>query len=126
MPALPKPETRKRSKARKDRHEAAVIAKVRAADVERDGYCIFLWRIEELGYAGWPLGCAGPSELAHLPPWTRAHTRGLPPEARHTTAHTAMLCRQHHAQLDGRQHPRIVVRCLTPDGADGPISVEVA
>jgi hypothetical protein len=128
--AFPKSEPRRQTKARKDRHEAAVIKKVRAAVVERDGECrlwrdfISRWQNETVTtYIGF---CFGPSQWTHLPPKTRAATRKMAPEQRHGTAWTIMACERHHDLLDGRQQPRIVVRCLTPDGADGPIAVEVA
>ena len=127
---FPKPERRKTTKARKDRQEAAVKAQVRAACVERDGGCRFTMFHERTGMTRFTAhglkGCDGSSHWCHLPPKTRAHTRRMPPEERHSTAWTIMACKFHHDRLDGRQQPRIVVRCLTPDGADGPISVEVA
>ena len=126
---LPKPEKRKTTKARKDRQEAAVIAKVRAADVARDDYCRFSWECQSLGLTVLKddLGpCDGDSHWCHLPPKTRAKTRNMPPEERHGTVWTIMACKFHHDRLDDRQQPRIVVRCLTDAGADGPISVEVA
>ena len=124
---FPKPERRKTTKARKDRQEAAVIAKVRADAVARDDYCRFSWECQSLGLTICvdDVGpCDGPSEWCHLK--TRASTRNMPPEQRHGTAWTIQACQRHHNLLDGRQQPRIVVRCLTPDGTDGPISVEVA
>ncbi len=93
MPAVPKPEPRKRMKARAKRTEAAIIRAVRAACVARDGYC----RASDLG------GCYGPSEWAHAPWWTRAKTRGMKPELRHTTAGSMMLCQKHHADVDGHR-----------------------
>ena len=125
---FPKPERRKTTKARKDRHEAAVIAKVRADVAERDGRCRIGWplRPEDQTVAMFDvMGCDGPSQWCHLPPKTRAQTRNMPPEQRHSTAWTIQACQRHHDRIDGRQQPRIVVRCLTPDGADGPIAVEV-
>jgi hypothetical protein len=125
---FPKPTKRKAIKARQDRHEAAVIKAVRAACVERDGYC----RVRQSHHYDKILldldllECAGSSQFTHLPPKTRAATRNMAPEERHGTAWTIQACRRHHDMIDGRQRPRIVVRCLTPDGADGPIAVEVA
>ena len=125
MPPIPKPEPRKRTKARKARTEAAVKKIVREACVVRDGHCLFLRRIEELRFVGWPPGCSGPSEWAHLPPWTRARTAKMPSEQRHSTRVSAMLCRTHHDHLDGRRRPRLILTPTTPDGADGPITAEV-
>ena len=122
-----KPEKIRTSKARKDRHAAAVIAKVRAAVVERDGYCRITHQhgLTLLALPRDLTDCGGYSQWTHLPPKTRAKTRKMPPEERHGTAWTIQACRRHHDLLDGRQRPRIVVRCLTPDGADGPIEVRV-
>ena len=103
-----------------------MIAKVRADVFERDGYCK-LAAEDTIWYAGDSniVKCEGPSHLVHIPPHTRAHTRGLPPEQRHNTQICLCGCRKHHDHIDGRQQPRIVVRCLTPDGTDGPIEVRV-
>jgi hypothetical protein len=125
---FPKPERRKTTKARQDRHEAAVEKQVREAVVERDGHCRISWEHRRTGMTVMDfdlLGCKGDSQFCHLPPKTRAATRKMPPEERHGTAWTLMACKFHHDRLDGRQQPRIVVRCLTPDGADGPITVEI-
>lgn len=93
MPPIPKPEPRSRIKRRKQREEAAVIRQVRAACVERDGYCALRgW--------GWVGLCNGPSEMAHLPSHRRSKTRGMAPEARHVVNGAVMLCRTHHAMLD--------------------------
>ncbi|MGE4160669.1 MAG: hypothetical protein AB7G23_02960 [Vicinamibacterales bacterium] len=110
MPAIPKPEPSARVKRREQREEAAISARVRAECVKRDGHC----RAKHLG------GCAGPSEWAHAPWWTRAKTRGMAPERRHTTADTLMLCRRHHARLDGRERPRLlIIRAYA--GCDGAL-----
>jgi len=107
---LAKPEPRARTKRRKDQHEAAVIKAVRAACVERDGYC-------RLFGAG--LGtCRGESEMAHLPTWRRSATRGQDAEQRHTTVGVVMLCTTHHNALDGRAYPRLYVE-HGEFGADG-------
>lgn len=112
--ALPKGPTRKTIKTRKKRAERAVISCVRAACVERDGYC----RVAGHG------PCAGPSEWVHLPPRTRAQTRGMTPERRHSSAWTLMACRQHHNRIDGRQRPRLTVAPWSNrDGADGPLVI---
>lgn len=117
---FPKPETIARTKARKARTEAAVIKKVREACVLRDGAC-------RIGKAfGVVHGvCAGPSQWAHLPPMIRSRTRNLPPEERHSTKWTLMLCLAHHRQVDFRRKPWLVITPTTPAGADGPLEVRV-
>ena len=106
--AQPKGKTRKQLKARKDRHEAAVLKAVRADCVKRDGWCLFGLFVDLI------LECKGPSEWAHLPPKTRAQTRGRPPEERHQLAYTAMLCRAHHDRVDGRAYPRLTIETPLP------------
>lgn len=104
--AFSKPEPRKRTKARKQRSEIAVKRMVRAIVAARDGYC-----------RAWRLGpCEGALEWAHLEDKRRAHTVGMPPEERHTTTHTCMLCTRHHQLYDARAFR---VEFLTPNGADG-------
>jgi hypothetical protein len=44
--------------------------------------------------------CEGRSEWAHLGDQKRFKTRGKPPEERHTTAGSLMLCRFHHRAYD--------------------------
>ena len=106
-----KTKTIKRAKGRKKRAERKVVKPVRAECVTRDGYC----RVKKDGF--WNDAtprCDGKSEWAHLPGWTRAQTRGRSPVERHAAAHSLMLCKKHHDQLDGRRTPRIV-----PDFVDG-------
>lgn len=107
-PSLQKPEPRKRVKARKDRAEAKVKQQVRARCVERDGDC----RLR----GAYGFTCSGDSEWAHLGESRRAHTRGMAPEVRHTTAGSLMLCTGHHRAYDAG---RLKVRCLTLKRADG-------
>lgn len=108
--AQPKPLPRRRLKARKDRHEAAVIARIRALVVERDGYC----RLQGKGLGA----CRGASEWAHLEHKRRAKTRGLPPEDRHTSAFSMMLCTFHHQRYDART---LGLAFRSERGADGPV-----
>jgi len=110
--ALPKGRTRKQAKATRDRMEAKVKAAVRAACVERDGYC----RMDRHDAAG---PCDGITEWAHLGEWKRAKTRGLPPEERHHTKGSVMLCRRHHRMYDSGE---IVIE-YGPDGANGPLTL---
>jgi hypothetical protein len=116
--AQPKGPTRKQVKSRRVRNEKVIEQAVRAACVERDGYC----RICRV--TGERTNLSDP-EWCHLPPYTRAHTRGLPPHLRHSTKWTIMACKIHHDQIDGRMRPRIKVECLTHSGADGRIAVAV-
>lgn len=110
---LPKGRTRKQLKARRDRDEAKVKRAVRAACLERDGYC----RV-------WPsrvhidLELAGPSEWAHMHVARRSKTRGQDATERHATATSLMLCRAHHTAYDGKT---LVIEALTDKGADGPL-----
>lgn len=103
--------------------ERAIIQRVRAHDVERDGYC----RIGKNLLAG--LGpCGGPSEWAHLKGSRRWQTRGMASEVRHTPEGTCMLCWLHHAEFDGRilgpRRSRIHIEALTDRGAEGPLAFE--
>lgn len=108
---LPKPEPYRRVKARRARHESAVKREVRAACVERDGYC-------RLAFRG--MGpCGGPSEWMHMSWKRRSLTMGQAAEARHTTSGSAMGCRLHHQRLDHKASPWIDVEPLTDSGADG-------
>jgi len=110
---FPKPEKLKTVKGRKRRAEKSVKTVIREIVAERDGYC----RLAKDGMAG----CQGESEWAHLPGTTRAQTRGMKPERRHTTAGTVMACTRHHDHIDGRRAPKIRPE-LGPYGADGEIS----
>lgn len=121
-------------KARKDRKEAAVKKYVRAQCAERDGDCrICDWENNpgdihegDEGHDSLPYPddfSVNPSEWAHLNEGTRAKTRGMAPERRHTTVRSLMLCRFHHDRLDGRQRPRIVIDPMTEHGADGSLEI---
>lgn len=112
-----KPETRKRQKGRKDRHESEVKKAVRANVAARDGYC----RIQRM----FSSPCFGPSEWAHLPAYRRSATKGRAAEERHTTGGTIMLCRHHHDMLDGRIRPKLNVEMLTAREADGLLGFEL-
>lgn len=81
----------------------------------RDGRC-------RLGTVpGFP-PCEGPSEWAHLAPRQRWQTRGRPPEERHTTTWSAMLCRRAHRAYD-RHELQIEAEDGTT-GADGILRFE--
>ncbi len=70
----------------------------------------------------YPEDCSfNPSQWAHVRGTTRAETRGMKPEERHTTAGTLMLCEFHHDRYDGRKRPRIHIAAMTELGADGPL-----
>jgi len=111
--ACPKPEPRKRTKGRKGREESKVKRVVRAACVERDGYCLVL----KLDLPG----CGGPSEWAHFAGHRRSETRGMAPERRHDTRFSGMLCRRHHKAEEANRF-RVVYH--TAKYADGPVSWE--
>jgi hypothetical protein len=91
--AAPKPGPKKREKAKRQRQEKSVEQQVRALCVLRDGHC----RVANVGSMYLRLGaCDGPSQWCHLWDKKRAFTRGLPPEERHSTAWTCMMCACHH------------------------------
>lgn len=106
-----KPGPTARHRAKRRRAEAPVAAKVRAACVERDGYCRFMGLTQ----------CAGPSQWAHLGEKKRARTRGMAPEARHTTTHSAMACERHHWLYDSGK----LAIGMTERGADGPMRAQI-
>lgn len=99
---------RKRVAAKQKRSESAVAKAVRAACVERDGYC----RVPTSAWLG-PHG--GPSEWAHLGDGKRFKTRGMAPADRHSTRLSLMLCRRHHAALDASV---LAIIPITAAGAD--------
>ena len=114
--ALPfsKGKSRARLKARRDRDESAIKRSVRAEVVERDGYC----RLADT----WTFGrCGGASEWAHWGQSKRCKTRGLPPEVRHTSFGTLMLCRLHHQGPQGYDSHGFEIEAMTAHGADGPL-----
>ncbi len=102
---------RRNLKAKERRAESKVLRGVREQLVARDGNCVL---------TGTPLAdCEGPSEMMHLGEHKRAKTRNQAPELRHTTHGSAMGCKKHHDQYDGRQGPRLTLTYMTPCGADG-------
>jgi len=111
--AIQKPEPRSRTKGRKSRKEGAVKREVREQVAERDPSC----RVEGMA----PAVCRDRLEWAHLKPRTRAQTRNMPAEYRHTTMFTAMLCGHHHDLYDAGVFD---IRFIDEErGADGPIEV---
>jgi hypothetical protein len=124
--ALPKPRpkvkakpvkrlrTRPRAMSAKRRKEQPLIAKVRAACVERDGYCRM---------AGLMGPCQGDSCWCHMQGKRRSQTRRMTPKERHSTAWTVMLCARH-AEMEERHTVR--TQYLTDRGADGPMLWAVA
>lgn len=104
--------TRKRLKGRKDRTERLVKRTVRAECVVRDGPCLVLTRVGIVG------DCDGPSTWAHFRGHRRSQTRGLPPERRHDTRFSGMLCERHHTQEE-RGTFGVVYR--TAEYANGPV-----
>lgn len=112
---LPKPEKRKTVKRRSKRVEDALAVLVRAACVDRDGCCRLSGEdLHKVGY------CDGPSEWAHMEGHRRFETRGLPPEKRHSTEWTLMLCRRHHGYYDAHA---FTLECMSTKGANGALVV---
>lgn len=117
-------------RAKRRRQEEPVAKKVRAECVERDGDCrVCDWEnnpddihYEPLPYADdeWS---RGPSQWAHMRQNSRAKTRGMKPEARHSTAGSLMMCEFHHDRYDGRRRPRIQIVAMSEHGADGPLEI---
>ena len=126
--AQPKPKPRATEKRANRRVEAKIKRQVRAACVERDAYCrldvvdaINSWGdsyvSSSLCWSG--LGnCVGWSEWAHMGEKKRFKTRGMAPEARHTTADSLMLCMWHHRMYDLGE---LAITALSERGADGPL-----
>ena len=110
--AVPKPESRTRTKGRKTRQEQVVKTSVRARCVARDGHCRFN------PYSLIDIDCDGPSEWAHVRGHRRSTTRGQAPEQRHTTTHSLMLCRKHHQQEEAGI---LIITARTRRGCDGPL-----
>lgn len=117
-----------KARAKRKRADGSVAKAVRAACVERDGYCRVCdwednpddWHSDDLE-PGDEFACQNPSEWCHMHARRRSQTRNQAPEKRHDTAHSFMACRTHHDQYDGRQTPRLFVTALTSKGADGPL-----
>lgn len=113
-----KPEPHKRVKDRKKREERAVIKTVRPAVVTRDGLCRLrsMCRAFQLMFGA----CAGPSEWAHWREHSRAKTRGMAPQIRHTTSQSLMMCKRHHNDYDkGHGVTRLYIEALTERICDG-------
>lgn len=113
-----------RYRAKRKRAESPVAKKVRAACVDRDGYCRMGRAVMGFTDDTWSIAaaveaCDGASQWAHLGDGTRAKTRGMKPERRHMTSKSVMLCRVHHDRYDGRRLPKMRIRELTEHGADG-------
>lgn len=110
--AIPKGPTRAELKGTEDYREQQIIKRNRAACVRRDGFC----RIGHWGESAIKLfgECYGTSQWNHFD--KRSLTRNEPPEDRHATWRTGMLCGTHHDLIDTH---KILFRYLTPKGADG-------
>jgi hypothetical protein len=115
--------TRKAEKAKAKRVEKKVTVDVRAQCVARDGACRFQadYPGDRFAGANLDLTCSPPPEWAHMQAKRRSKTLGRPPEVRHTTADSLILCRRHHARYDGRERPRLEIEPLSTRGADGPL-----
>ena len=122
--AFPKGRTKRQDKDRLARREAAAVKSVRAQCMDRElSRCRFevtpaTWGYDVFSPGMW-LECEGPLEWAHAPWWTRAKTRGMAPEVRHTTADSLIVCQRHHDQIDGRRRPRIGMAKTSTAGCDG-------
>jgi len=110
---LSKGPTRAHEKAQRARAARAVVRAVRAACVERDGYCRFGLLAMRNDW-NW-MHCDGLSEWAHFGPYKRFRTRGQAPARRHITSGSLMLCRYHHAMYDAG----LLLIEAGPDGCDG-------
>jgi hypothetical protein len=115
---LAKPEPRKRVKARNKRHAAKVVQDVRAQVAARDGYCRLHWLHDGTRRALARIfgACSGPSEWCHFGKHKRARTRGKPPEERHHTQGSLMLCVFHH---DAYDDGKMTIEALTDRECDG-------
>ena len=91
-----------------------MIQVVRQACVDRDGYSRMVSR--GIYFAGLVNG--GPTQWCHMRPYTRAQTRKMAPERRHSTKWTLMLTALEHSALDAS---RLEIEALTDRGADGPL-----
>ena len=89
--AMRRRDKRKRTKRRADQE---VINTVRVRVGLRDLDCRFPLDARRR----WP--CDGFAEWAHRTPFRRSRTMGLPPEERHTTQGSMMLCTAHHRLYD--------------------------
>lgn len=127
LSACPKPRKRATVKRSRDRAEATIKREVRAACVERDGYCRLWARPWRGGFdvevnTSW---CGGDSQWAHMEGFRRFETRGKPPEERHCTHGSLMLCQRHHDAYDGRPTGKtLAITALSDRGADGPLKFE--
>lgn len=114
--AIPKGPTRRELKGKLDYRERQIIQRNRAHCVRRDGDtgC-------RIGYWG-ELAVALFGECMGTPEWNhfrrRSKSRGEPPEERHSTEVTGMLCGRHHDMVDLHQ---IEFEYLTEKRADGPM-----
>ena len=113
--ACPKPESRKRQKARETREARKVVTAVRAQCVERDGHC----RLAGVLAAG---PCFGRSEWAHLAEYRRSKTLGQPAEQRHTVQGSLMLCQGHHGRYDRHEFE---LEPLTALGAESTLRIRM-
>lgn len=79
---------------------------------KRDPVCRAATKVFQIPCSGW-------REWAHIGPYRRFNTRHQPPERRHTTGGTAMLCHGHHEAYD--RH-RFDIEFLTDRECDGPLA----
>jgi len=91
--ALPKPEPRRKTKARKVRREAGVLQAMRADVFARDIGCRA--QFADVGR------CLGRLTLAHLR--RKSASRGMAPELRHRVDEAIVLCIRHHSLEETHQ-----------------------
>ena len=100
-----KPGPTAKARAKRARAEAPIKKTVRAACVERDGYCV-IWGqrpYRDIGGATIFMSgyeCDGPPQWTHMHSRRRSQPRNQAPEMRHDTAHSFMACQKHHDQYD--------------------------
>jgi hypothetical protein len=106
-----------RARARKRRQDSAYAQTIRTQVEARDGHCRYAWDVPRTERSR----CQGDAEWAHLGNTRRFKTRGLPPEQRHTTGGTLMLCTAHHRLLDAY---RLTITAESIDGCDGNLTYQ--
>jgi len=122
--AQPKPKPQASIRRANKRVEAKIKRMVRAICVARDGECRICnwednpddWHDDYLNFCDddpWQR-----SQWAHLGDKKRFKTRGMPPEERHTTAGSLMLCESAHRAYDAGE---LEIVALSDRGADGAL-----
>ena len=111
--AFAKPILKKRGFVRAK--ELRVVKRIRDAVRQRDREC----RFPAEARVEWPCHPFLGAQWAHRPAWRRSRTRNKPPEERHQTQGSYLLCQLHHTALD---HGEICEEAVDSTlGADGVI-----